>query len=164
MRLWTKKPRILTSIPGTLLSWSPLGENQILAATTSALVLCESEENERYQTYSWSDIEYAHWSGATRRLDIGFVAPSSPPLSLTFPQGYRQRIAYVIRERVQNSLVYQEHVELPSGAKARGMVRRGTAGDLFTQILIEGVSLPEDEAILDQLEVSMRDVVGLSNE
>ena len=76
-------------------------------------------------------------------------------------EGEDERIALVVRERIEHSIVFQEHADLPSGLSARGLVRRDADGSLFTQIVIDGQPDARDEADLDRLDASIRDVVGM---
>ncbi len=67
----------------------------------------------------------------------------------------------VVRERVQRSILVQFHETLPSGAVAHAMVRRDGLEELFTQIIIDGNSGPEDEERLEAIERDLRDTVGI---
>ncbi len=110
--------------------------------------------------YAWHEFEGAAWDGATRTLRLSFVDSSRTPLVLVWSEEARDAIALIVRERLEGSIVYQEHVILPSGTRARGLVRRD--GDsLFTQVIIAGQSLESDRPEIAHLEASLRDVTGI---
>lgn len=112
--------------------------------------------------YDWFECEGATWREGERLIRIVFVDPERADMDLRICEGESQKIAWVVRERVQSSIAYQEHAKLPSGAKARGMVRRDRTGELFTQVLIDGQTDAEDQPRLEELETSLRDVMGMS--
>ncbi|MDO4888413.1 MAG: hypothetical protein Q3979_06895 [Actinomycetaceae bacterium] len=108
----------------------------------------------------WFEFDGANWRDASRTLTLTFVDAAVPAFRLVLAEGESERIALVVRERIEQSIVFQEHAELPSGRAARGMVRRD--GEvLFTQVMIDGEPEAADEARLAELEASLRDVVGL---
>jgi hypothetical protein len=72
-----------------------------------------------------------------------------------------QSLALIIRERVEYSIVFQQQAQLPSGAVARGLVRRGPDETLFTEVIVDGPTIAQDEATIVRLEASLRDVTGL---
>jgi len=109
----------------------------------------------------WHEFEAAAWTDATRTLSASFVDDRVAPLHLVVAEGEDERIALVVRERIEHSIVFQEHADLPSGLSARGLVRRDADGSLFTQIVIDGQPDARDEADLDRLDASIRDVVGM---
>lgn len=112
----------------------------------------------------WSDFEGATWDEGARLIRMVFVEPERKPFLVRLAEDEDQKIAWVVRERVQRSIVYQEHAVLPSGAKARGMVRRDRSENLFTQVLVDGRSEVADEPRLAELERSLRDVTGMEPE
>ena len=101
----------------------------------------------------WHEFEAAAWTDATRTLSASFVDDRVAPLRLVVAEGEG--------ERIEHSIVFQEHADLPSGLSARGLVRRDADGSLFTQIVIDGQPDARDEADLDRLDASIRDVVGM---
>lgn len=111
----------------------------------------------------WSDIEGASWDDARNTLTLRCVDRTRGPLIHVLAPHVKTDLPLVVRERVQNSIVFQEHEVLPSGAKARGMVRRGRGETLFTQVIIDGYSSEADEDAVNSLEASLRDVTGISD-
>lgn len=113
-------------------------------------------------TYEWFDFEGASWNEGARTITFAFV-DGRPAWTITFAEGEKQKISWVIRERLDRSIFYQEHSELPSGARARGLVRRARNESLFTQVIIDGRSGPADAERVEELEASLRDVTGISD-
>ena len=113
-------------------------------------------------TYEWFDFEGASWNEGARTITFAFV-DGRPEWTITFAEGEKQKISWVIRERLDRSIFYQEHAELPSGARARGLVRRARDESLFTQVIIDGRSGPADAERIEELGASLRDVTGISD-
>ena len=113
-------------------------------------------------THEWCDFEGASWNEGARTITFSFV-DGRPEWAITFAPGEKQKISWVIRERLDRSIFYQEHAELPSGARARGLVRRARDESLFTQVIIDGRSGPADAERVEELEASLRDVTGISD-
>ena len=134
----------------------PKGSWLAVFAERLAVVMDGQVEDRR-----WHEFEAAAWTDATRTLSASFVDDRVAPLRLVVAEGEDERIALVVRERIEHSLVFQEHADLPSGLSARGLVRRDADGSLFTQIVIDGQPDARDEADLDRLDASIRDVVGM---
>lgn len=113
---------------------------------------------------SWADVEGASWDDVHHALTLRFVDSTQAPWVHVFADGTERDFPLVVRERVQNSIVFQEDVVLPSSARARGLVRRASDESLFTQVIVDGHSSPDDEAELERLESSLRDVTGIPEE
>ncbi|MCF2706355.1 hypothetical protein I6E29_03625 [Arcanobacterium haemolyticum] len=156
--MFRKIPRDLQKLDEKPLEWCSLdGEPGWVAAGVETLAIVHGTS---VRSYEWAEFEGATWSEEKRTIVAQFV-DHREPLVIVMAPGKKQRIAYVVRERIQRSIVYQEHADLPSGAQARGMVRRGRGDALFTQVLIDGATGSIDERRLEQLEESMRDVTGI---
>ena len=101
--------------------------------------------------------------GGQPNTGVLVIVDGRPEWTITFAEGEKQKISWVIRERLDRSIFYQEHAELPSGARARGLVRRARDESLFTQVIIDGRSGPADAPRIEELEASLRDVTGISD-
>lgn len=122
---------------------------------------------EAHEAHYWFECESASWDGRSDTLTVRFMDPSVDPFAVKLADERDAKIALIVRERLERSIVHRSQRELPSGAIARGLVRRGVSDELFTQVFVDGVAgeLSEtDEAELETLEAGMRDVVGLPRE
>ncbi|MDO5025604.1 MAG: hypothetical protein Q4E03_03685 [Trueperella sp.] len=126
-------------------------------ATVFAVVAAE-----KHTVYEWSEFETGEWDGDARTLKLTFIDPRLAPLFFQLPADYNERIVTLIRERIDRSIVYQELRELPSGAIARGQVRRNMDESLFTQIFVDGQIGVVDQEVMNELENSLREAVGIS--
>ena len=161
-----KAPEAVAALEGHRIDFAPLQEGGWVVAFPDRVVLVgESvwvdQDAREPISHPWSDFEGANWNEGTRKIEFAFVN-GSQPLVVTLAEGDKQKIAFVIRERVDRSIVHQEHATLPSGARARGLVRRTGDESLFTQVIIDGMTGPGDEERVEELEASLRDVTGIS--
>ncbi len=115
------------------------------------------------QVYSWSDFEAGSWDDDTDTLDLIFVDPRNEPMSFAIPRDADGTAITMIRERIERSIVYRQVEELPSGAIARGQVRRNPDDTLFTQIIIDSEIDETDQEALDAFEGQLREAVGLDD-
>lgn len=118
------------------------------------------ETGER-QTYTWADFEAATWNDDTDTLTLTFVDPRHEPMSFTIPREADPTAITMIHERIERSIVHRQVGELPSGAIARGQVRRNADETLFTQIIVDANITDADREALDTLENQLRESVGL---
>lgn len=119
-------------------------------------VVTENEVEERY----WFECESASWNGERDLLTIKFIDPSVSPFCVRIEDKYSS-IALVVRERLESSIVHRSSRKLASGAVAKGLVRRDEHERMFTQVFVDGGMSEGDEAVLLEMEQTMRDVVGL---
>ena len=153
-----KHPIVYAALGGDTKGWAAAYE------TTFAVVYQDADSSHVTRDFSWSDCEGASWDDGTQTVTFRFVDNTQPPLHVTLADDEKAQLALVVRERVERSIVYQEDAELPSGAHARGLVRRDRDEALFTQVIVEGVSTPADDSRLGELEASLRDVTGMPQE
>ncbi|NLW13124.1 MAG: hypothetical protein GX037_01100 [Trueperella sp.] len=113
------------------------------------------------QVYSWSDFEAGAWDDDTDSLELILVDPNNPPMSFKVPRDADGTAITMIRERIERSIVYRQVEELPSGAIARGQVRRNPDDTLFTQIIVDSDITETDREALDLFEGQLRETVGL---
>lgn len=117
-------------------------------------------EGER-ATYVWSDFETGTWDDDTNTLTLTFVDPRTPPLSFLIPREADGLAIMMIRERIDRSIVFTQVAELPSGAVARGQVRRNPDDSLFTQIIVDSDITEADRLALDVFDTELREAVGI---
>ena len=146
---------------------SPTTAAQVMPESADLWVACWATkfaiapaEGERVE-YEWSDFEGATWDDDADLLAITFIDSRIPQLRFVLSPDADPLVLTMIRERVERSLVFQQFRELPSGAVARGLVRRNADESLFSQILVSGTVTAADQAELDALDVEIRDAVGL---
>ncbi|MGO1637172.1 hypothetical protein [Ancrocorticia populi] len=156
-----KKPEEVSALGGRPIDWAGLDGGGYVVTFADALAVTQPEQE--VLRHEWSDFENASWSEEKRQITITYV-DGAEPLRIQFAPESKQKIAYVIRERLQRSIVLQEAADLPSGAVARGMVRRSGDESLFTQVIIDGVSGPEDNDAVASLERSLRDITGITED
>lgn len=137
---------------------SAVGATWIAGWTTAFAVVTEVE----HSVYEWSEFETGEWDAAERTLKLTFIDPRLAPLFFQLPKDFDERVVTLIRERIDRSIVYQELRELPSGAIARGQVRRNVDESLFTQIFVDSQIDDADQEIMNELENSLREAVGIS--
>lgn len=118
---------------------------------------------EECRAWEWVDIEKASWDDDTRVLTITFVNSAQAPLVMTVAEEGFEAAVSLVRERIEASIIYYEYRLLSTGVHARGLVRRRWQSDeLFTQVIVDGdVTTPRDYERLQELEESMREVVGM---
>lgn len=109
----------------------------------------------------WSDFETGTWDDDANTLTLTFVDPRTPPLSFVIPREADGLAIMMIRERIERSIVYTQVSQLPSGAIARGQVRRNPDDSLFTQIIVDSDITEGDRLALDGLDHELREAVGI---
>lgn len=114
--------------------------------------------------YSWADFEAGTWDDDTDTLNLVFVDPRNEPLSFQIPRDADETAITMIRERIERSIVYRQVEELPSGAIARGQVRRNPDDSLFTQIIVDSDITEADREALDVFENELYETVGLDSD
>lgn len=157
-------PEELRGEKGRLLGFSRVADTaQFAAAYVDRFVLASEDPDgtPAIASMSWSDFEGAVWNGDEHRLTLRFVDNARAPLTVRLEGKSGQSLALIIRERVEYSIVFQQQAQLPSGAVARGLVRRGPDETLFTEVIVDGPTIAQDEATIVRLEASLRDVTGL---
>ncbi|MEW6948483.1 hypothetical protein [Trueperella pyogenes] len=119
-----------------------------------------SKSGER-STYVWSDFETGTWDDDQDTLTLTFVDLRTKPLVFKIPREADGLAIMMIRERIERSIVYTQLAELPSGAVARGQVRRNPDDSLFTQIIVDVDIDDADQRALDTLDTELREAVGI---
>ncbi|MCI1676469.1 MAG: hypothetical protein LKK54_04240 [Ancrocorticia sp.] len=163
-------PAQLRAYEGKLLGFARISDqdypNQgaIAAAYPDRLVIVPDAPGEGPSVVSvvWSEFEGAGWDGDAHRLTLRFVDNRRAPLVMTLQGKAGYSLALIVRERVEYSIVFQQQANLPSGAIAHGMVRRGPDEVLFTEVIVDGDTSAADDVVVAQLEASLRDVTGLA--
>ena len=159
MKFRQKLPAELESFGKKPICFAKLaGQEGWIAAYDGSVVVIRGGESVRHD---WSDFEGASWDVEKRAMTFRFVDNRTPALRVVLGEGEKDDVAVVVRERVQRSILVQFHETLPSGAVAHAMVRRDGLEELFTQIIIDGNSGPEDEERLEAIERDLRDTVGI---
>lgn len=95
-------------------------------------------------TIPWCDLRNAQWSQAEHLITLIFM-DSRSDLVIHLCEHSKQKIAYVVRERVQDTFLSSVSRPLvhPDDAEAvsdmRGFIRRGLGGSLVLDVLIDEV-------------------------
>ena len=111
--------------------------------------------------YPWWQFANGAFQGEERRLQLSFIDAEAEQLEFTLAErGARQFVA-AITERIDDSIVHQQFVELPSGVTARGQVRRGSDGELFAQVPWDEAAGEADRVVLAALERELLEAVGI---
>ncbi|MDY5403054.1 MAG: hypothetical protein SPG34_01765 [Trueperella sp.] len=158
----SKLPRYLadeTGMPAAATPIEPTGEGTWIGGWDGYLAVIPAE-GER-STYMWSDFETGTWDDDANTLTLTFVDPRTPSLSFVIPREADGLAIMMIRERIERSIVYTQVSELPSGAIARGQVRRNPDDSLFTQIIVDSDITEGDRLALDALDHELREAVGI---
>ncbi|NHT17301.1 hypothetical protein [Cellulomonas sp. IC4_254] len=133
-----------------------------LAATRLALYVAGSGADAPVRRHLWSDVDRASFAPEPAAITVHWVTgsveelPLDPPVPVTFAQ--------TLRERVQSSVVHVETVTVPGAGPVRVALRRGEAGELFTQVIGTGrvdLTDPGVAALLDAAEARVRAAAGL---
>ncbi|MGE0819314.1 MAG: hypothetical protein AB7O74_11650 [Candidatus Nanopelagicales bacterium] len=127
-----------------VLAWLPSGSSSLLA-TDMALVLPEGMEPARIP---WDLVLRAQWS--ENALDVtAQTGPGGRPVLLHVPvTGDVGTLAGVVRERVNASIVIQDHVSLTASAGARVVARRVPGStDLRWSVVFDPGLDPSDPAL-----------------
>jgi hypothetical protein len=133
-----------------------------LAATRRALYVAGGTADAPVRRHPWSDVDRASFAPEPPAITVHWVTgaveelPLDPPVPVAFAQ--------TLRERVQSSVVHVETVTVPGAGPVRVALRRGDAGDLFTQVIGTGrvdLADPRVAALLDAAEARVRAAAGL---
>lgn len=132
-----------------------------LAATRRALYVTDGAGTGVLR-HPWTDVDRASFAPDPAAITVHWVTgrqeelPLSPPVPVAFVQTFR--------ERVQASVVHVETVTVPGAGSVRVALRRGEAGELFTQTIGSGavdLSDPAVAALVDAAEAQVRSAAGL---
>jgi len=133
-------------------------------AGNAHLVLVDDEAAAELSVDSiaWSEIATAGLEGEAGVLSVELVDGSRRVLVLGRGQG--QRLARVLRERIQHSVLLSRTVDLGGRRTVRVAARRGADGVPFIQV-VPGARVdlrgPEAAAAVAEAEAAVRDQVGL---
>src|SRR5690606_14451844 len=143
-----------------VLAFAQTTDQRWVVATPAHLVLLEDGGGTRRR--GWTDVDRARLERASEVLVVTWVdgsAPTDLPLSSD-----ATRLATVVRERIQASVVHTEHVALPVGGRAKVVLRRAADGALFSQVIGPGrldLDDPAVAAVVDAAEARVRSAAGL---
>src|SRR5690606_253570 len=113
------------------LASAPTTDDTWVVATRSHLVILSPDG--QVQSHPWTDVDRARLDGESEVLSVHWV-DGSPVTELALRTTAR-RLAVVLRERVQHSVLHTEQVELPGGGRARVALRRAADDSLFSQVI-----------------------------
>lgn len=132
------------------------------AASTARLHVIHGA-GEGTSAHLWTDVDSASLDPETVQLIVRWVDGSRPTVlhltddtASTFPRA--------LHERVQNSVVHTEKVEIGGGRAVRVALRRRADGGLFTQVIGTGdidLTEPGTAAAVDAAEARVREAAGL---
>ena len=111
--------------------------------------------------YPWWQFANGAFQGERRRLRLSFIDAQAEQLEFTLAERGAQQFVAALTERIDDSIVHQQFVELPSGVTARGQVRRGSDGVLFAQVPWEQAAGEADRVVLAVLERELLGAVGV---
>ena len=138
-----------------------------LVATSSALRIFElavaAPQYRQVAEFEWWQFANGSFQGEKRLLQLTFIDPQLAALTFSLPQRKDRaamKLVAAVTERIDNSIVYQQFGDLPSGVTVRGQVRRGSDGELFAQLPWQQAVTAEDRRILAQLERELMEAVG----
>ncbi len=127
--------------------------------THSSVVVAGADERDFDRP--WHLVEGGQWNSEKRLLHVTWVdGEAATDLILDVDD---QDVAAVLRERIESSLVHLEVEKLPDGGTLRGAIRRGSDGELFSQVSVRGkVRAGADlDHRVHVLEQRIRSAVGL---
>ncbi|SPT75213.1 hypothetical protein [Arcanobacterium haemolyticum] len=114
------------------------------------------------QDYEWFEFESAAWDQESRLLSLTFVDSSQQNRELHLPERADEVLLTMIHERIERSIVCRSSAVLPSGAHARGQIRRKSDETLFVQLIVDSQPLQSDAVALRKMESELRDMAGMS--
>jgi len=144
----------------TVLASTELADGQWVVATRRALHVLGRDEVARSP---WCDVDGGTLDPATRTLSVRWVWGSTSQIVFPEEPGARA-FSQAFRERVQQSVVHVVTAAVPDGRRVRVALRRDEDGELFTQVIPDGVVDLTDPAVaaaVDAAEAEIRDTVGL---
>ena len=114
-----------------ILATAPLADGRWAVVSRRALHLVDDDGAVRTP---WADVDRGTLDAQTRTLTVHWVSGARTALVLADVDAWD--LAQSFRERVQQSIVHVEHVDLPgAAAPVRVALRRDEHGDLFTQVI-----------------------------
>lgn len=140
-----------------LLASAGVGEGVTVAATSARLAVLRPDE--RVWTRAWHEVDAVGWDGDDRMLTVVTVDGAALDVELGHDQ---LRLAQVVRERVQASLVAWQGVPV-AGGRVRVAVRKGPDGLLLQEIADPGVRAGgvAARAAIDRVRGELASSVGL---
>ena len=117
-----------------LLASADVGGGVMVAATSTRLAVLRPDE--RLWTRAWHEVDAVGWDRDDRMLTV--VTVDGAALNVELDRREQLRLAQVVRERVQASLVAWDAVAVPGG-RVRVAVRKGPDGLLLQEIADPGV-------------------------
>lgn len=119
---------------------------------------------EELQEFAWWQFANGRFDGEARTLTLTFVDSTAAPLVYALNGSQAVKFVVAVTERIDDSILYQQFVDLPSGVMARGQVRRrwrnSGAEELFAQVPWELAASPADQEALAGLERALLEAVG----
>lgn len=112
---------------------------------------------------AWTDVNGARLDATNDALIVTWV-DGSPATELPLAEGWKAPFPRLVHHQVQSSVVHSEKVTLPRGEVARVVLRRGAAGELFTQVIGSGTVDLDDPPVarlVDAAEARVREAAGL---
>ncbi|MDP9800217.1 hypothetical protein J2S49_000293 [Arcanobacterium wilhelmae] len=141
-------------------SAAELADGRWLATWPESLAIVSADGAR--EEYDWAEFEYGRWDEETSELSLALTRRGrGEPIVLVLADGSDPSVVTMVHERIERSIVHQLVWDLPSGRVARGQVRRRRNEELFTEILSVPAHTEADRASLAQLEVELREAVGL---
>ncbi len=161
-RLPDPQRRALDLRDDTILASAPLADGRWAVTTRRALHLVGDGPTARIP---WADVDRGSLDATSATLTVHWVSGARTALVLA-PDVDAWDLTQSFRERVQQSIVHVEHVEVP-GARTpvRVALRRDEHGDLFTQVVGDGtVDLrdPQVARLVAAAEAHVRAEAGLA--
>lgn len=111
-------------------------------------------------SFPWTDVEHAAWDGPARSLRIAWV-DGRPDLLVRTASDDVYDVSAALRDRVNASIVHVEYLTTTSGGEVRALIRRGSGGSIFSQLVARGPVTPEDLDAVAALERRARAAAGL---
>ncbi|GAB2475388.1 hypothetical protein [Xylanimonas ulmi] len=170
--MWLRRPSLPDDVRVSLgltradrvLSAAALDDGRWAVATNAGLLVsAPAAGGDGVVRRQWSDVDRAAYDPAHGAVTVRWV-DAAPALRMRLADPRRTRLARVIRERVEWSVVLSEQVPLPDGRAASVAVRRTVDGDLFSQVIAEpGADLrdPQIARVLGDAERRVRSAAGL---
>ncbi len=163
MRLFRRLPddvRATLEVRGPVLAFARLSDDGWAAGTRDGLHVLLGEQT---VVRRWTEVDGARLDAESETLTVTWV-DGSPATVLALAEGPRARLPRLVHQQVQASVVHSEKVTLPRGEIVRVVLRRGAAGELFTQVLGSSAVDLDDPAVaglVDAAEARVREAAGL---
>jgi len=167
--LFSRRPRLPDPLRRTLdlrgdaiLASAPLADGRWAVTSRRALHLVGDDGAARTP---WEAVDRGSLDARTETLTVHWVSGARTELVLA-PDAEAWDLVQSFRERVQQSVVHVEHVDVPGSAvPVRVALRRDEHGDLFTQVIGDGSVDLHDAAVARRLadaETHVRAEAGLA--